>query len=172
MKIIFLDIDGVLNSGDNLRALHYLKIQHNYGEANDEFGQLFDERCVRNLTGIIQATGAKIVMSSTWKMYGLENMQAMWEKRNLPGKLIGITPNGTCAEFAERHYHPGVDRGYEIQQWIEDHPEIEGYVILDDDSDMLPYQKFVKCNFNYGLTYSDAQYAIEILNNQVDETHI
>lgn len=158
MKIIFLDIDGVLNV---------------IGQGRDEFGQLFHKHFEDNLKYIIDSTNAKIVISSSWRCSGLKVMQDMWKKRNLAGEVIGITPyvnvNNSLA-FNER-----TERGLEIQSHIDDN-NIVDYVILDDDSDMLPHQmnRFVRCSNNldhedcidigYGLTRKCAELAIYILN--------
>lgn len=160
-KIIFLDIDGVLNV---------------YGRSRDAFGHLFHTPFVRNLGWIIRETGAKIVISSTWRKSGLSVMKDMWLKRNLPGEVVGITPTsrdviqrGTCRN------HDEVMRGHEIQQYIDDN-KIECYVIIDDDNDMLQNHKdkFFQASGNtdhpdsmdigYGLTRKCAERAIEILN--------
>ena len=70
MKIVFLDVDGVLNTMDSL------------GEAEDDSDFLFDKksgsplekRCLNNLIQILLKTGAKIVVTSTWRMF-LDMMQ-------------------------------------------------------------------------------------------------
>lgn len=77
MKIIFLDIDGVLNV---------------YPQGHDEYGAIFHPHLVENLKLILDQTGAKIVVSSTWRRSGLSIMKEMWEKRGLPGEVIDITP--------------------------------------------------------------------------------
>jgi hypothetical protein len=166
MKIIFLDIDGVLNSMDYMNLLHMSKHDAKMDkETMDEYGQLFDPRCVQWLEYIIAKTGAKIVISSTWRMSGLQIMQELWKHRNLPGEVIDVTGRGGVdPEIIERFYDPGADRGYEIQQWIEDHSDINSYVILDDDSDMCPGQHFVKCDSKYGITREVANAAINYLN--------
>lgn len=162
-KIIFLDIDGVLNV---------------ISQGRDEFGSLFHKHFEDNLRWIIEKTGAKIVISSTWRMNGLKFMKEMWLKRNLPGEVIDITPTevdvvnrGTC------EFYDLVDRGFEIQQWIDDHKdEIESYCIIDDDNDMLPSQinNFIRTSNNkehedcvdvgYGLTKICSEKVIQILN--------
>jgi len=163
MKIIFLDIDGVLNV-----------IPQEY----DEFGGLFHEKFVDNLRWIIEQTNAKIVISSTWRHDGLKSIKNMWKKRNLPGEIIGITPNevdvvnrGTCK------FYDLVSRGHEIQQWINDN-NIKHYCIIDDDNDMLQSQKenFVRTANNikhpdcidigYGLTKQCAVNVVSILNKE------
>lgn len=158
-KIIFLDIDGVLNL---------------MRQDRDQYGTLFHDNFVANLKRIIDETNAWIVISSTWRMSGLESIIEMWEDRKLPGNVVGITPN--------LKYHPdNIDdelvRGDEIQSWIDKY-EITDYVIIDDDTDMLPHQmsRFVKTSDNidhtdyldigYGLTIECAEQAIKILNNK------
>jgi len=156
-KIIFLDIDGVLNV-----------ISQGY----DRFGSVFHEHLVDNLRLIIDHTGADIVISSTWRVDGLDKMREMWKYRNLPGNIIGITPVSRWMEDGEIDGH---DRGYEIQYWI-DKFSVKTYVIIDDDSDMLESQliNFVKTSDNpshddcidigYGLTRECALDVIKILN--------
>lgn len=152
-----------------MRALHRLKINHGIGETRDQHGQLFDERCVNFLDCIVRETGAKLVISSTWRRAGLLKMKRMWDDRGLPGDVIDITPSVVSPEITEKYYHPRADRGYEIQQWLEDHSEVTDYVILDDDSDMLPHQPFVKCGGHYGITYYEMIDAIKILNKEKSE---
>lgn len=149
MKIIFLDIDGVLNV---------------HRQEHDKYGSLFHENFVDNLATIIKETSAKIIISSSWRLNGLPAMQQMWVDRNLPGEVVGITP-----------YIHGVARGTEIAKWLFTR-YCDGYVIIDDDDDMLPSQmnNFVKTSDNfdhedkedigYGLTKKCAEKAIEILN--------
>jgi len=125
MKVIFLDIDGVLQVEFNKK---------------DEWGHLFYQPFVDNLQRIIDQTGAKIVISSTWKSSGLNVIKDMWSARNLPGEVIDITPNEV--DVVDRGYcefYDMVDRGYEIQQWIDDNKP-DKWVIIDDVSDMLPTQ--------------------------------
>lgn len=176
MKVIFLDLDGVLNSVDYMNVLHMLK--HGVGDKSvetcDSHGQLFDPRCVKFLDYIIQMTGAKIVITSTWRRAGLKAMQDMWADRNLPGEVIDITCKSyeVDGEILDRYLYngrQGVCRGHEIQQWL-DNNNIETYVILDDDSDMLTHQNFVKCQGRYGIDYHVTQASINFLNNENGST--
>lgn len=57
MKIIFLDIDGVLNV---------------FGKSHDQYGKTFHKHFENNLKYIIEQTNAKIVLSSTWRFKGLQ----------------------------------------------------------------------------------------------------
>lgn len=183
MKIIFLDIDGVLNC---------------YPQGHDEFGSKFHKHFEDNLRTIIDATGARIVITSTWRANGLSNMKEMWLKRGLPGAVVGITPHneGVRGDQIERwlHNHSKVINNgpYEvgisedqIELWLTEYDlvtkfgDVENYVIIDDDDDMLDEQmsNFVKTSGNthhtdyidaggYGLTLECTEEAIKILNNE------
>ena len=161
-KILFLDIDGVLNL---------------IPQGFDEFGGIFHPHFVENLRELIDKTGAKIVITSTWRFSGLKTMQEMWKKRNLPGEVIDITPDEQdLVKLKLFKYYDEVCRGHEIQYWLDKHPEVTNYCILDDDNDMLDSQldNFVRTSGNhnhtdyvddgYGLTKECTQEAIRILN--------
>ena len=167
MKVIFLDIDGVLNT--SIYSQHYFAIAKLRGlsheqakvlakkEIRDEFGILFDPFAVNCLRWIIDRTKAKIVISSTWRYSGLNQMQLMWEMRNLPGEVIDITPN--YSEIA------GTCRGDEIADYCKEN-SIDSYIILDDMPDMLPHQinNFVMLDPHYGITRKDVELCVKILN--------
>lgn len=194
MKVIFLDIDGVICVPTR---------------EHDQYGQLFHQPFVDNLKWIINETGAKIVISSTWRMSGLSVMKEMWEKRGLPGEVIDTTPiiSGAKARYSDRKpiddagaYSYTTPRGSEIEWWLDIHGKfqrvnwskkeqekyiggsiVKNYVILDDDSDMLFNQKehFVKtsgrkepdASHNVGLTKKAAEEAIKILNKDLIELY-
>jgi hypothetical protein len=157
IKIAFLDIDGVLNV---------------IPQGRDEFGAIFHPHLVENLRHLIEETGAKIVISSTWRASGLTIMKEMWEKRNLPGEVIDITKR----IYREGDFYEVLERGHEIQEWM-DRNEVDNYVIIDDDNDMLPshQENFVMTSGNsdhedcidigYGLTKECTEWAIKILNS-------
>jgi len=164
MKVIFLDIDGVLNSTDYMNACHInfrsavevgiASYPIPEGFVRDKFGHIFDPRCTLYLEALINTTGAKIVISSTWRFSGIEVMRELWKSRMLPGEIIGITP-------VTKH-----DRGQEIKTWLDDHgKDVTHYVIIDDDSDMLKEQSnnFVKTDNRYGLDVHSYERAIDIL---------
>lgn len=162
MKVIFLDIDGVLNSEkfwtEISQSGRWIKAEKE-GRNRDEQSALanIDRNAVDLLNRIVKETDAEIVISSTWK-----------NDINLPYKLrymglikpyYGITPYSNT-----RH------RGTDIELWLdlykEDNTEIK-YVILDDDTDMLEEQMpfFIHTDFRVGLTEQDVKKAIEILKD-------
>jgi len=156
-KVIFLDIDGVLNV---------------YCQDIDEFGCTFHKHFEDNLKWIIDETNAKIVISSTWRLSGLSVMKEMWKERGLAGEVIDITPNLTYGEGLLT----STPRGKEIKAWLKDNPT-RRYVIIDDDTDFLTEQLpfFIQTSENedhedcvdigYGLTKKCSEKVIQILNN-------
>ncbi len=164
-KIIFLDLDGVLNTASWYRQLDS-KSRH------DEYGTAFDPQSVANLGKVIEATGADIVISSSWKALGLGVMQEMWEVRHLPGKVVGITPTYIDDEMLLNADLSNMDflngRGTEIKRWLSKRgKDVSHYVIIDDMDDMLSEQKshFVQTDPEIGISDMDVDMAILILKN-------
>lgn len=162
MKILFLDIDGVLNSSDNMSAQDQLYIINNSNIYLDKYGVFFDERCVRWLRFIIEKTDCKIVISSAWRFAGLKAMKAMWKLRNLPGEVIDRTPFD-ASESTKNRYNEDSERGLEIQEWL-DINKPENYCIVDDEIDMLSHQNFIRTDSEYGLNRRTALDIVKILN--------
>lgn len=157
LKIIFLDIDGVLNSQD-----FYQKRFDK--EKEDEIDLL----AIENLNRIVDVTNANVVISSTWRR-GSEicQLQELLDKFGFKGKVIGKTPCLDNKFFV---------RGNEVFGWLKRNVNdfITGtsqgdsttYIILDDDSDMLLCQKdnFIHIDSKFGLTKENAEQAIKILS--------
>ena len=156
MKIIFLDFDGVMVT-DRYQA----QLTDSNSPLRDDYGAKFDPVCVKNLRHIIDATDAGIVVTSTWKMeMGLDGIQQMWNARNLPGKVIGVTPD----------IDP-IHRGDEIQAWLDANPGAVRYAIIDD----TPFQDFFneeqlphlfKVDERTGLDEKTVTKVIELLKSQ------
>lgn len=173
MKVLFLNIDGVLNTGDNIKGLFELwKIRNpGVGELTaedaskmkdglymDSYGEIFDERAIRWLDFIIQRTEAKIVLISNWRLD--TDVQALWANRNLPGDVIGGTPN-------INHQYPA----HEIEIWLEEHKDIYSYAIIDasDDYPILMKDRLVAVNNYFGLTFPAADAAIKMLETRIEK---
>ena len=167
-NVLFLDIDGVLNTDRQHDRCVNLRIA-----PVDRFGYAFDHESIANLKRIIEHTGACIVISSSWKMWGLDAMQELWANRNLPGKVIGITPNTVSDEMLLSadldHMDIPAIKGSEIKEWLLTYgsPDTH-YAILDDFPDMLPEQEshFVQTNPTIGITKDDADRIITILTGK------
>lgn len=164
IKYFFCDFDGVLNSVDNSKVLGNLWHLDNNLKSKDEYGKLFDERCVRWLDYIIRKTDCKIVISSTWRRSGLSAMKEMWKHRNLPGEIIDITPTYLEPWIYGQFGHENQIRGAEIHQWLSEN-KYDTYCIVDDNNDMLPHQNFVQTNPDIGLNFETSMKIIKILND-------
>ena len=152
--VIFLDFDGVLNTEQNY-ARHAAEGKPN----KDAWGPLFDPRAVGNLRKILTATGAAIVISSSWRYaHRLGSLRMMWEVRELPGEIIDTIPCGATY----------ISRGEDIECWLDKYGRPD-YVIIDDLDDFSPAQhdRYIETNPIVGITDADAQKAIEILNSKV-----
>lgn len=171
-RYLFLDFDGVLNTMEHQTALQWK------GErSDDEFGSLFDPYTIDCLKNILDCTAAKLVVSSSWRLDGIDKMRELWTARNLPGEIYGVTPaldelyfkslDGGRDTFSVSPYGT---RGLEISEWLRTHPQKQGipysYAILDDGDDFLLTQSecVVITEPETGLTKELAERVIEILN--------
>lgn len=152
MKVIFLDLDGVMITGS-------------YQKRSTEFeGYQFTPLCVEHLKQIMERTGACIVVSSTYRKAGYDYLRKLFEANGLPTGLVGQTP---VIDYSIR--------GDEIRQYIEEshldpHYAVEQFVILDDHDDMgelLPY--LVQTHWETGLDEEAREKAIEILEHGVSK---
>lgn len=162
--VLFLDFDGVLNTGryQNMLRLNNQKVA-------DEFGLcLFDPDAVANLQAILDAVPeVLLVITSSWKdAYGTEMVRRMWKERSLPGRIHSMTR--MSMDFfpdLESGEMPPI-KGPEVKQWLDEHSmQSAKYVILDDVKDFLPEQEshLVLVNDYVGLSAKDAEKAIKLL---------
>ena len=175
MKVIFLDFDGVLNS--SCYAARLIKAGK---PTQDENGhELFDPAAIKRFNRIVDQTEAKVVISSSWRYLGLTTMKEIWQERGLHGQIIGMTSLYAVDELIIEHglewltngAEVGSPRAVEIEVWLQEHNNLDQYVILDDlpmSAALLPH--FVQINPIYGLSDPQATKAIEILNRKEYET--
>lgn len=156
-KVIFLDIDGVMNSCADWIEVRLLGHPHNIGT------DVINRTKLALLKLIIERTGAQVVLSSTWRLYyKLDRMFEMFVERGFnmdeEGFWHGITPDLGGYET----------RGHEVKAYLDAHPEITNYVILDDIDVFLPEQENNKIitDEENGLNLAQAWLAIEILNKK------
>lgn len=146
MKAIFLDMDGVL-----------VTMRSHLAAKEDGFMRHIDLVGCKLLERLCRETGAKIVLSSTWRLHFDKPAMSM------------ILCNGGFSRvpWHEQWRTPQLlnrPRGHEIASWLEDNP-VEKFVIIDDDPDMTEAQKpfFVQTNGNNGILYDDYLSAKSIL---------
>lgn len=197
MKICFLDIDGVCNHETWYRKRHAAMEDKSWEKKQYPY----DEFCPDNialLNKLVEATGVKIVISSSWR-HGrtLEGLQLLLKEVGFTGEVIDVTPsfmNVKIARTQEEADKAGytIPRGCEIDWWLDqkkfqrinwskeeqlkylEKSEVKNYVILDDDSDMLYNQRehFVKCNaYKRGFDEDCLKKAIEVLNMDLTQLY-
>ena len=143
MKVIFLDVDGVLNSAQDGYSIRLRTDSH-----------------LKLLQRIIKETGAKIVLSSSWRIGftpASKNLLARFKEYGL--ELMDCTP-----ELSD------LCRGDEIRKWLNDTDYTEeNFVILDDEANMAEFaeKNLVQTDTNVGLQKADAVRCIKLLNSGV-----
>lgn len=138
LRVLFLDIDGVLNSHRSCLALGGIS-----RGGSPDFLTQFDPIALTMLQGLCRGAGLSVVLSSVWRI--LSDWRELGPKMGLP--MIGATPRLS-----------GV-RGTEIKAWLDANPGVESYAIVDDDSDMLAEQmpRFVQTRGTEGLLFADVE---------------
>ena len=151
MKVLFLDIDGVLNSQRTYLA--FGGYPHGYDAKNLA---MLDPVGLTLIRRIVKASGASVVLSSSWRI--IHDWFELGNALDLP--IMGKTPHGSPN---------GHERGHQIADWLADHIEVTHYAIVDDDSDMLEHQKpyFVHTSGFDGFTWANAEKLAKVLGIDV-----
>jgi hypothetical protein len=149
-RIIFLDFDGVLN-----HELWYKQRKASQWLPGDID---LSRESVALLNGLVADTGAKVVVTSTWRLgRTTEELQATLDAVGFEGEVLGKTVDARIGLYQEC-----VLRGNEVLFWMQNHEnylgcshtDFKSYVILDDDSDFLLWQQhnFIHVDRYCGLT--------------------
>jgi len=155
MKVIFLDIDGVLNRFEAYVSPEEWEANHRNGNQMEPI----EKDKVSLINTLSKRTGANIVISSAWRlMYPWKTLVKILRDKGLKGNIIGQTPYFPIAEK---------ERGDEIKAWLVEHPEVTGYVVIDDRDDMSAVRDhFVQTNQETGITKREALQAFNILGRR------
>jgi hypothetical protein len=146
MKVIFLDVDGVLNNWAGLceYGIHYI-----------------DSEKVSLLKTIVCATDAKIVLSSTWRILKEDFDMVKVVLLSQGMKIYDVTPQTF-----------GGHRGHEIGLWLEEKAclPVNKYAILDDDiyAGVSREDSYFQTYMEEGLTTEIAEKIIQHLGNVTD----
>lgn len=141
MNIIFLDVDGVLNSTKKLKEMYYQNKRPYSG-----FDYPFDEGCLNNLKRLVDETNSYLVITSTWRMHeiGKNILLNELKKYGLSERVIGYT------DILHK------SRGEEIKLYLDKLNQDVNYIILDDDNDFLGLEEYlINANYEVGLTEED-----------------
>jgi hypothetical protein len=162
MKVIFLDIDGVINSN--------FWFESHQKEISD--GTLIDKEKIELVARIVNKTGAVLVMHSGWRFWFDNTMQPIRkEAQNLIDLLLdcglsiySMTPDLTTEEIRKAKMFSKV-KASEIFLWLKQNPNIDKWIVLDDidlHNDELAIRQ-VQTNAEIGITENDVDKAIELL---------
>lgn len=167
MKIIFLDMDGVLNSHAFMSAKAKTKEWDQVPGGGDfkpttpaHWVPMIDPAGVKRLNTILKETGAKIVISSSWRHAHPHKTGRMQKILDLAGMVGGDVIGETPVMVGPR--------SFEIASWLAANPGAKKFVILDDGSSAGEGMGkwFVNTSLAVGLTDTDVKTAINILGRK------
>lgn len=153
INIIFLDIDGVLNTE---RFIKYQVENHESDYYLADYN--FDPICMNNLKSLIDETNALIVLSSSWRLNNklIDIILGNFKQYGIDKGILDITPL----------LH--TTRGLEINHWLNKQSCKDiNYVILDDEDFDIKDSNLVKCNPYYGFTKNELNQALNILKGDM-----
>jgi len=174
MKVIFLDIDGVLNTIETFKQIKDL-----YKETGKRKIEI-DEFRIKYLREIVVETKAKIVLSSSWRIFFKKENNQILPNSSKGEELINILKKYELTIFDITPYDKNRYRQNEIEEYLSTH-DISSFVVIDDDSyDLQKYvgKELIKTSFikpneivtkieDYqGLCQEHIPKAIEILNKK------
>jgi len=166
MRLVFLDIDGVLNSNKwiNVRADALKKVEDDIMAGGDGLTQaklvfydnyMIDPEAIEVLNTIIDRSKAAIVITSTWRVdRPIQAIATAFRRRGFKHShaIIGCTPE-----------IPDKKRGAEIQAWLDHVDGVEAFVVIDDDFIAEFEDHQVRTDFNHGLTPDHVGLVLEML---------
>jgi hypothetical protein len=140
MRVIFLDIDGVLNckKTPNPRKLPYVA----------------EPQLVKRFVSLVERTGAQVVLSSTWRYDPAGLFSA---------KHWGIPFSDVIPDMPD---HPRRD---EILAWLNQHSDVERYVVIDDEDDELDELPLFQPSSSIGLSDEIVAGVVNYLSGQTNK---
>lgn len=161
-KIIFLDIDGVLNSN--------FWNENHHKEISD--GTLIDMDKITLLSKLVHATDAEIVLHSGWKFWFDANLQPLRKEAERLKSMLeqegvyisDVTPDCTTEEIRKAKKFSLV-KAEEILTWLSAHDEVSHWIVIDDlDLHNVEIAKWqIKTDSAVGLTEEDVAEAKRLL---------
>ena len=141
MKVIFLDIDGVLNceKTPNPRKFPYV----------------VDKKLLARLQKLLERTGAKVVLSSSWRLDPIGLFAA---------KHWRVPFMDVCPDMPKR------SRRDEVLMWIAHHPNVSRYAIIDDEDDELDELPLFQPSCKTGITVEIVKGVEKYLGGKTDRT--
>jgi len=174
-NIIFLDIDGVLNTEHHLRRQKV--------ETGEISGSNWCPTACRHISLLCQQFYARIVISSTWRYnHSMESLRELLKKNEInPHYLVGLTPALIYMEGPDSYV-----RGDEIARWLEENGYLDPsastsaltstYVIIDDLSEKQflkeQHPRLVRVHPDKGFAEKEAAVKAGKILEAADSSHI
>jgi hypothetical protein len=140
MKVIFLDIDGVLNSANTPNPR--------------KFPYIVDPKLLKRFKRLLQRTGAKVVLSSTWRY----DPAGIFSAKHWGIPFIDVIPD-----------MPKRPRRDEVLAWLKAHPKVKRFVVIDDEDDELDQLPLFQPSPDTGLTEKMVKGVTDFLAGRTDE---
>ena len=140
MKVIFLDIDGVLNCNSTPNPR--------------KFPFMVDPVLLKRLQRLMELTDAAVVLSSSWRF----DPAGIFSAKHYRIPFIDTIPD-----------LPDQPRCEEILAWLRIHPRVERYIVLDDEDDELDPLPLFQPSKSTGLTNEIVEAAADYLNGKTDK---
>lgn len=157
INVAFLDFDGVVNTPMWYDNNGKLRIRYNF----PKHGKVNNWQACQWLSKFCKERGYSIVVSSTWRKEGLTTCRTclygggIWD--SVP--IIGATPV----------LGDNIDRGFEIQKWLDNHAEsgarVKRWVIIDDYDGTISVEqgnRLVLCRSDAGFLQDEYNEAVRI----------
>jgi hypothetical protein len=141
MKVIFLDIDGVLNCAKTPNPR--------------KFPYVVDKRLLARLQKLLDRTGAKVVLTSSWRL----DPVGLFAAKHWGVPFIDVCPD-----------KPRSPRRKEILDWLSNHPKATRYAIIDDEDDELDELPLFQPSAQTGITMDIVKAAEKYLNGETGRT--
>jgi hypothetical protein len=140
MKVIFLDIDSVLNCTNTPNPR--------------KFPYIVDPKLLKRFKRLLQRTGAKVVLSSTWRY----DPAGIFSAKHWGIPFIDVIPD-----------MPKCPRRDEVLAWLKAHPKVKRFVVIDDEDDELDQLPLFQPSASTGLTENIAKGVANYLAGKTDE---
>jgi len=145
MKILFLDFDGVINPLLNFSG-------------TGDFSKIACSHIQMMLTKV---PDLRIVVSSSWRTYGLPACRDILKRNGIDSTKVIDTTEGPKEKHGNKF-----ERDHHVANWLKAHPEIDSFVIIDDEAEFPDFKhKYVKPNAYVGFTQRDMEKALSILGS-------
>ena len=178
IRILFLDIDGVLNSEEYAKWCYTDDGKQYLAEGGDIF---VDRNAVNLIKRLCDEYDVRIVISSSWRDISLSATIKSFEEykdlKCLNKYIVGITPKYHSENLIRgdeindfynniRHFNlRNYDKFYDRKYFSNKNFTNVLYCIVDDDTDMLRFQEchFIKIDNRTGITEKDINKVKHIL---------